>query len=158
MQEALKRVRPRVVLHLATYGAYESQADAHAILHTNILSTLNLLEASAETGVGIFVSSGSSSEYGFKAEPMSESDVLEPNSFYAVGKAAQTHLCQYMAKRCALSVAVYRLFSVYGPWEEPTRLLPTLIRRARAGLPLQMVSPRTVRDFVYVDDVLGAAC
>ena len=52
-------------------------------------------------------------------------------------------------------VVTFRLFSVYGPWEEPTRLIPTLIRRARAGLPLEMVAPDTARDFVYVDDVLG---
>src|SRR5439155_1231617 len=76
--------------------------------------------------------------------------------FYAVGKAAQTHLCRFMARRAAMGVAVFRLFSVYGPWEEPTRLIPTVIRRARAGLPLEMASPRTVRDFVYVADVLDA--
>src|SRR5262249_15435694 len=61
-----------------------------------------------------------------------------------------------LATRSAMGVAVFRLFSVYGPWEEPSRLMPTLIRRARIGLPLQMVSPRTVRDFVYVADVLDA--
>jgi nucleoside-diphosphate-sugar epimerase len=49
-----------------------------------------------------------------------------------------------------------RLFSVYGPWEEPTRLIPTVIRRARAGLPLEMVAPDVARDFVYIGDVLQA--
>jgi nucleoside-diphosphate-sugar epimerase len=53
-------------------------------------------------------------------------------------------------------VVTFRLFSVYGPWEEPTRLMPTLIRRARAGLPLEMTSRETARDFVHVDDVLDA--
>jgi nucleoside-diphosphate-sugar epimerase len=156
VRDVVKDVRPRTVLHLATHGAYESQADSRTILQTNILGTCNLLEAGAEFGVTAFVNAGSSSEYGFKAEPMRETDRLEPNSFYAVAKAAQTHLCQLMARRGPMGVVVYRLFSVYGPWEEPTRLVPTLIRRARDGLPLRMVSPRTVRDFVYVEDVLEA--
>ena len=156
VREVLRRVRPRAVLHLATHGAYESQADARTILQTNVLGTYNLLEASAEAGVAAFVNTGSSSEYGFKREPMRETDVLEPNSFYAVGKAAQTHLCRFLAQRGDMGAIVFRLFSVYGPWEEPSRLIPTLIRRARAGLPLQMVSPRTVRDFVFIDDVLEA--
>jgi nucleoside-diphosphate-sugar epimerase len=156
VRAVVQGVRPRAVLHLATHGAYERQADARAILRTNILGTYNLLEASAEAGVAAFVNTGSSSEYGFKAEPMRETDRLEPNSFYAVGKAAQTHLCRLLATCSAMGVAVFRLFSVYGPWEEPSRLMPTLIRRARAGLPLEMVSPRTVRDFVYVADVLDA--
>src|SRR5262249_49342585 len=54
------------------------------------------------------------------------------------------------------AVVTFRLFSVYGPWEEPGRLIPTLIRRARAGQPLQMTAPETARDFVYVDDILRA--
>src|SRR5688500_7874751 len=62
----VRAARPRAVLHLAAYGAYESQADARAILQTNILGTYNLLEASADEGVEVFVNTGSSSEYGFK--------------------------------------------------------------------------------------------
>ena len=74
-------VRPRAVLHLAAHGAYESQADAPGILQTNILGTYHLLAASAEAGVKVFVNACSSSEYGFKARPMKETDRLEPNSF-----------------------------------------------------------------------------
>jgi nucleoside-diphosphate-sugar epimerase len=98
-RSVLRAVRPRVVLHLATHGAYEKQADARAILQINVLGTYNLLEAAAEAGAALFVSTGSSSEYGFKAEPMCETDRLEPNSFYAVAKAAQTHLCSLFARR-----------------------------------------------------------
>lgn len=155
-RSVLRAVRPAVVLHLAAHGAYESQDDARRILQTNILGSYNLLEASAEVGVRVFVSTGTSSEYGFKSEPMREEDRLEPNSFYAVAKAAQTHLCSLLARRQAMAVAVFRLFSVYGPWEEPTRLMPTLIRRALAGLPLEMVAPDVARDFVYVEDVVDA--
>lgn len=156
-QSILKAVRPGIVLHLAAYGAYESQADARLILQTNILGVHNLLEASAETGVKVFVSTGSSSEYGFKSEPMREADRLEPNSFYAVAKAAQSQLCSLVARRCPqMAIATFRLFSAYGPWEEPTRLMPTVLRRARMGLPLEMVGPDTARDFVFVDDVVDA--
>jgi nucleoside-diphosphate-sugar epimerase len=153
---AVAAAEPAAVFHLATHGAYESQADARTILSTNILGTLNLLEASAGAGVGVFVATGSSSEYGFKSEPMRETDRLEPNSFYSIAKAAQTHLCGLWANKWPMAVAVFRLFSVYGPWEEPTRLIPTVLRRARAGLPLEMVNPETARDFIYVDDVLDA--
>lgn len=152
----VRAIRPKAVLHLAAYGAYESQANARAILQTNILGTFNLLEASADEEVEVFVNTGSSSEYGFKTEPMCETDRLEPNSFYAVAKAAQSHLCTLLAQRRNLGLGVFRLFSVYGPWEEPTRLMPTVLRRARAGLPLEMVSPEIARDFVYVDDVVEA--
>lgn len=151
---AVEAARPGVVYHLAAYGAYEHQADPTLILQTNILGTRQLIAACQRTGVGLLVSTGSSSEYGFKSAPMRESDVLEPNSFYAVAKAAQTHLCRLASARGELATVTLRLFSIYGPWEEPTRLMPTILRRARAGEPLEMTSPETARDFVYVDDVV----
>jgi nucleoside-diphosphate-sugar epimerase len=156
VRSVVRAVKPGAVLHLAAHGAYESQKDARLILQTNVLGTHNLLESSAEAGVKVFVSTGSSSEYGYKSEPMREADRLEPNSIYAVAKAAQTHLCSLAARRGGMGVGVFRLFSAYGPWEEPTRLVPTVLRRARAGLPLEMVSPKTARDFVYVGDVVDA--
>jgi nucleoside-diphosphate-sugar epimerase len=150
-------IRPRVVLHLAAHGTYESQSDARRILTTNILGTLHLLEAAAASGAELFVSAGSSSEYGFKSEPMREVDRLDPNSVYAIGKAAQAHLGQVFARQSpAMAVVTLRLFSVYGPWEAPSRLIPTMIERARAGLPLRMVAPQIARDFVFIDDVLAA--
>jgi nucleoside-diphosphate-sugar epimerase len=150
-------VSPSVVLHLAAHGAYETQADASRILTTNVLGTLHLLDAAVASGVGLFINAGSSSEYGFKTEPMRETDRLDPNSVYAIGKAAQTHLCTLFARRHPqMAIATLRLFSVYGPWEEPTRLIPTVLRRAQAGLPLEMVGPDVARDFVFVGDVLRA--
>jgi len=156
VQAVVRESAPAAVVHLATHGAYESQADNQRILKSNILGSLNIMEASLGAGVRVFVNLGSSSEYGVKQEAMRESDRLEPNSVYAVAKAAQTHLATLMAAKGRMSAITFRLFSVYGPWEEPDRLIPTVIRRARAGLPLEMASPDTARDFVYVDDVVDA--
>jgi len=150
----VKHASPEAVVHLATHGAYEDQSAARSIFQTNLVGTYNLLEAAQSARVRAFVNTGSSSEYGFRADPMRETDRVEPNSFYAVSKAAQTHLAALVAARGEMGVCTFRLFSIYGPWEEPKRLIPTIIRRAWAGQPLEMVSPATARDFVHVDDLL----
>jgi nucleoside-diphosphate-sugar epimerase len=142
------------VVHCAAYGAYPQQGEPSRILETNVLGTANLLRAAASAGVRLVVSAGSSSEYGYRSTAMSEGDRLEPNSWYAASKAAQTHLCSLPMWRPSLPVVTLRLFSVYGPWEEPTRLVPTIVRRALARAPLEMVAPEIARDFVYVDDVV----
>ena len=49
-----------------------------------------------------------------------------------------------------------RLYSVYGPYEEPSRLMPTLIVHALAGKLPRLADPETTRDYVYVDDVCEA--
>lgn len=153
---AVADATPDVVYHLASHGGYESQKDSARILRTNLLGTLAMLEACGSSPVRLFVHAGSSSEYGFKKEPMRETDLLEPNSVYAVGKAAATHLCSLTARRSAFAVVTCRLFSVYGPWEPPTRLVPTILRRCLRNEPLEMVPKTTARDFVFVDDVVSA--
>lgn len=51
-----------------------------------------------------------------------------------------------------------RLYSVYGPWEEPRRIMPTIAAHAAARrLPPALVDPAVARDFVHVDDVWRAA-
>jgi len=158
--ESLKRVfteeKPEQVYHLAAHGGYPFQKDARQILETNLLGTHNILEACADSPCRLMVHSGSSSEYGFKKEPMRETDRLEPNSYYAVGKAAATQLCSYAATQMKFPIVTLRLFSVYGPYEEPTRLIPTLIQRALKGETIEMASPDIARDFIHVDDVLDA--
>jgi UDP-glucose 4-epimerase len=148
--------RPAYVVHLAAHGAYHWQEEVEAIVGTNVLGSYHLFRAAARGAVRLVVNVGSSSEYGYRDRAMREEDRIEPNSVYAVAKAAQTHLCRLVAMETGCPAVTFRLFSVYGPWEEPRRLVPTAIRRARAGEPLDMVAPDTARDFVYVEDVLDA--
>jgi nucleoside-diphosphate-sugar epimerase len=152
------RVRPDWVFHLAAHGAYPSQTDLRQMVETNIVGTINLMEASLEHGFEAFVHTGSSSEYGFKDHPASEAEVLDPNSHYALTKASSTHFCRHTARSRDVHVPTLRLYSAYGPWEEPTRLLPTLIVRAREGALPPLADPGVARDFVHVDDVVEACC
>jgi nucleoside-diphosphate-sugar epimerase len=156
LASVVRDIQPEVVYHLATFGAYPHQRDADAILRTDILGTWNLLKALAPIDFRVFVNTGSSSEYGFKQYAMRETDLLEPNSYYAAAKGAQSLLCQHVARAEKRPITTFRLFSAYGPYEEPTRLVPTLLRRCLAGEPLELVSPDVARDFVYVDDVVDA--
>lgn len=156
VRRAAEAVRPEVIYHLAAHGAYPFQTDPDGIIATNILGTWNLVKALAKTDYEVFVNTGSSSEYGFKDFAMRENDLLEPNSYYAVAKCAQTLLCQHVARTEKKPITTFRLFSAYGPYEEPSRLVPTLIERCLKGQDLSLVPPETARDFVYVDDVIDA--
>jgi UDP-glucose 4-epimerase len=150
---AVAAVRPDWIFHLAAYGAYSSQKNVYQMVNTNVLGTINLLQACLETGFESFVNTGSSSEYGFKDHAPAENEWLEPNSHYAVTKASATQFCRYTAQQYGVHVPTLRLYSVYGPYEEPTRLLPTLISRGMRGKLPPLVDGNVARDFVYVDDV-----
>lgn len=87
---------------------------------------------------------------------MKETDLLEPNSQYAVFKAAATYYCQYLAKSKKMPIITIRPFSVYGQYEESTRLIPTLINSLLNNTCPPLVSPDTARDYIFIDDMVDA--
>lgn len=144
------------IFDLAAYGAYSSQTDGLRMVGTNVVGCMSLLDACIETGFEAFIHTGSSSEYGRKPHAPGEDEVLEPNSIYAVTKASATHYCQFAARSKNVNAITVRLYSIYGPYEEPVRLIPTLIVYGLDGRLPPLVGPRTARDFVYVDDAVDA--
>lgn len=156
VSKALGSIRPQWIFHLAAYGAYPSQRSWDYMLETNVTATVNLVQAALASGFESFVMAGSSSEYGFKDHAPKEDEVIEPNSEYAATKAAATLYCAFIARVHQVRVRTLRLYSVYGPWEEPTRLIPTLLVAALHHRLPSLADPRVARDFVFVDDVCDA--
>src|SRR5262249_61166404 len=110
--------------HLAAHGAYSWETDLDRTVATNVVGTMNLVRAGLRGGFDAFVNAGSSSEYGFKRRAPREQEWVEPNSHYAVAKVAATHFCRLTAIRERAKIATLRLYSVYGPSEEPNRPPP----------------------------------
>ena len=156
VSRAVAAIRPEWIFHLAVHGAYSSQTSIREMIATNLVSTVNLVEACLATGFEALINTGSSSEYGFKDHPPSEMDWLEPNSAYAVTKASATLYCRMIAQTHRANVTTLRLYSVYGAYEEPTRLIPTLIAHGLRGALPPLVNPEIARDFVYTEDVNDA--
>ena len=156
VRRAVARIRPEWIFHLAAHGAYPWHTDRQAMIDTNITGTSNLLDACLRHGFAAFVHAGSSVEYGPVAHAPAESEPVAPMSDYAVTKAAATLLGVALARRHGAPIVTLRLYSVYGPDEDPRRLLPTLIAHARRGSLPPLVRPEIARDFVYVADVEDA--
>lgn len=158
--ERLKRVildiRPEIIFHTAVYGGYPFQKDVNKIIQTSVMGTINLVNACSKIEFDILINTGTSSEYGLKNSPMSETDLLEPNSNYGVAKASATLFCQAKARSEKLPIVTLRLFSPYGYYEEPTRLIPSVIISCLTGKNPKLLSPKAVRDFVFVEDVMDA--
>lgn len=153
--EIFKESKPDVIYHLATNGGYSYQNDPDSIIETNILGTWNMIKASLNFDYELFINTGSSSEYGNKNSRMKESDLLEPDSYYAVTKAIQTLLSSFVAKSKGKPIVTLRPFSVYGPYEESSRLIPTLMNALLFKKDMNLVNPNISRDMVYIDDVIS---
>jgi nucleoside-diphosphate-sugar epimerase len=156
VERAVTAVRPEKVFHLATYGGFTFQKDLDAIYSVNLQGTVNLVRACEKAGFDSFIHTGSSSEYGMKGGPMKETDLLEPLGDYAVSKAAATLFCRSEALQKGLPIATLRIFSPYGPWDDPQRLIPYAISSLLKGVAPQLSSRTSVRDYIYIDDVIDA--
>jgi nucleoside-diphosphate-sugar epimerase len=156
LEKLIKDIKPDIVFHTATYGGYPFQKDIEKIIQVNIIGTENLVNACSKVGFDIFVNTGSSSEYGLTSKPMLETDLLEPVNDYGAAKAAATLFCQAKAKSEGLPIVTLRLFSPYGYYEELTRLVPSAIRSCLLNESPKVSSPNSVRDFIFIEDVIDA--
>ena len=156
VERAVDEARPQWAFHLAAHGAYSWQTDAREIVRINVLGTVNLVEACRASGCEALVNAGSSSEYGFKDHAPDEEEPLEPNSEYAVAKAAASLYCRQVARAGPMRIVTLRLYSVYGPFEDPGRLIATLVVRGLRGELPPLADPEVARDFVAVEDAVEA--
>jgi dolichol-phosphate mannosyltransferase len=156
LDHLLDSVRPRTVFNCVAYGGYSFQADSELIYKTNFNLTATLLGKLATRGIAAYVHSGSSSEYGDHAAGPTEDSLPSPNSDYAVSKVACANLLHYYGRNKQLPCVNLRLYSVYGPMEDASRLVPALVREGVEGRLPPLVCPDISRDFVYIDDVCEA--
>jgi dolichol-phosphate mannosyltransferase len=149
-------LQPQTVFDCVAYGAYSFEEETDLIHQTNFNALVHFVEQLRKQKMAAFVHAGSSSEYGLNCTAPSEDAACEPNSHYAISKVALAQYLRWVGKQHAFPAVNLRLYSVYGPLEDTSRLIPNVVREALRGALPPLVDPRTSRDFVYVDDVCGA--
>ena len=156
VKKNVNKINPEIIFHAAVYGALVSQSDRKRMMEVNLQGTLNLLDCCKKFNFELLVNSGSSSEYGLKTQPMREDDILEPFSPYGASKAMASLYAQKIAKDYEKPIITLRLFSPYGYFEDYNRLIPAVILSCLRGKHIKLSSPRSVRDFIFIDDVVDA--
>ena len=156
LEKIVLDIKPEIIFHTAVYGGYPFQRDADRIIQTNIMGTINLVNACSKVEFDVFVNTGTSSEYGLKNAPMREGDLLEPVNNYGVSKASSALYCQAIAKRGNRPMTTLRLFSPYGYYDEQIRLIPSVIISCLKGKDPKVSGTDYVRDFIFIEDVIDA--
>lgn len=152
----LNSLSPQTIFNCVAYGAYSFEKDTNLIYQTNFQAIVNLVELLSERSFAALIHAGSSSEYGSNCTAPSEDGLCDPNSHYAVSKVAVAEYLRYMGKHRGFPCVNLRLYAIYGPLEDTSRLVPTLLRQALSGKLPPFVDSRTSRDFIHVDDVCSA--
>jgi len=150
------------VFHLAAITSVPySVAHPDVTRDVNVKGTLNLLEASLNSGVEHFVFISSCAVYG-EAEhlPISEEEPTRPLSPYAESKLEAERKCREFYAKHGLRTTILRPFNVYGPGmrnDQYGGVIAKFIERLQSGKPPIIYGDGTqTRDFIHVQDIVTA--
>lgn len=152
------------VFHLAARVGIESYMENPIeVVRTNIVGTLNIVEAALRHGCYLFFSS-TSEVYGKNPNiPWAEEDdrVLGSTSFerwsYSSAKSAAEHAVRGAFKQQGLKGCIVRFFNIYGPKQSEAFVVSRNILRAANGQNLIMHNHgKQTRCFTYIDDAVDA--
>lgn len=152
----IARLRPSHLLHFAWYtepGKYVTSLENFRWVQ----ASLNLLLAFARHGGTRAVLAGTAFEYeGDHGACCETGTPLKPNNAYGACKAALQSMLAAFAEQAGVSAAWGRIFYLYGPHENPRRLVASVVRSLLKGEPALCSPGEQVRDFLYVEDVADA--
>jgi dTDP-glucose 4,6-dehydratase len=157
-ESAVKATEGReVVFHLAAYIAIPySYADPRGFYETNVLGTLNVVQACRAAGAGRLVHTSTSEVYGTAQEvPITERHPISPQSPYAASKAAADQLVHSFHRSFGLPAVIVRPFNTYGPGQSARAVIPTIVSQALAGGTVKLGSLEPRRDLTFVGDTVA---
>jgi nucleoside-diphosphate-sugar epimerase len=155
LQESVNAIKPEKIFHMgALVVPYMDFETASNCVQTNIQGTLNLLNASKDLNYSSFIHMGSYEVYGHGKIPFSEEQHPDPISPYSISKVSSELFCRYAIRNYNSPITLLRLSNVYGPNQNPERLIPYVIKSCLKKKELTLTKGEQTRDFLYIEDAI----
>lgn len=145
-----------IVFHLAALiGIPYSYQAPSSYVQTNVVGTLNVMQAALEEGVERVVHTSTSEAYGTaQYVPIDENHPLQGQSPYSATKIGADKLAESFYRSFELPVATIRPFNTYGPRQSARAIIPTVITQAFTKTELRLGNLSPLRDLNYVADTV----
>lgn len=155
-----------IILHLAALISIPYSYHApNSYVETNLVGTMNVLEAARDLGIERVVSTSTSEVYGSaQFVPITEEHPLNAQSPYAATKVGADQMALSYHLSFDSPVSIVRPFNTYGPRQSTRAVIPTIISQLASGAEtLKLGNLDATRDFTYVEDtargfIQAAAC
>ena len=152
----VRNVKPSHLLHLAwntEHGKYWTAAENLSWVKASLV----LMHEFTESGGARFVSAGTCAEYDWSFDVLSEiATPCRPSSLYGAAKYGTQLILDSWSTLNGVSSAWGRIFFLYGPGENSSRIIPSVIQALLTGKPAHCTHGEQLRDFLYVGDVAAA--
>ena len=145
-QELLDRVRPEVVIHLASPINLSRQPQLYSVMRAGILDATAAIAAACLKHSARLLHVGTCAEYGAQPPPLAPTLCPAPLSPYAALKAAATHWVMTLTRTSALQAGVVRPFRAFGP-RDHSSVISLACRAALEQTPLELTDGRQIREW-----------
>lgn len=146
-----------VILHLAALiGIPYSYHSPHAYVDTNIVGTLNIVQAARELCIEKIVHTSTSEVYGTaQFVPITELHPLQGQSPYSASKIGADQIALSFYNSFNTPVSVIRPFNTFGPRQSARAIIPTIITQIANGeKQIKLGALHPTRDFTFVSDTV----
>nr|WHM28270.1 UDP-glucose 4-epimerase [Micromonospora sp.] len=149
------------------FAAFAAEAISHSVKKlnygTNVMGSINLINASLQTGVSFFCFASSVAVYGHGETPMRETAIPVPADSYGNAKLVIERELAVTARTQGLPYTAFRMHNVYGEWQnmrDPYRnAVAIFFNQILRGEPITVYGDGgQVRAFTYVGDVVDVVC
>lgn len=148
----------QVVFHLAALIAIPySYIAPNSYFETNVMGTLNIMEAAKQNNIDRIIQTSTSEVYGSaKYVPINEEHPLQAQSPYSASKIGADQIAQSYHLSYGVPVVTLRPFNTYGPRQSARAVIPTIITQALSGAKeINIGSTFPTRDFTFVEDTVN---
>jgi dTDP-glucose 4,6-dehydratase len=148
------------VIHFAAESHVDNSIlNPMEFVQTNIIGTLNLLDASVKYGIKLFYHISTDEVFGHLGSVGSfdEKTAYDPRSPYSASKASSDHFVRAYHHTYGLPVVISNCSNNFGPNQHQEKLIPTIIKSVLNGKPIPVYgNGQNVRDWLYVQDHVDA--
>jgi len=147
-----------IVFHLAALiGIPYSYVAPLSYVQTNIMGTVNLLNASLKNEVERFLHTSTSEVYGTAVyKPIDENHPLQGQSPYSATKIGADKLVESYYRSFEFNTTIMRPFNTFGPRQSLRAVIPTIVTQAIKSDKIHIGSITPKRDLMFVLDNVDA--
>ena len=145
-----------LVYHLGALIAIPySYSHPMEVIETNVIGTLNVLQAASQTGVTRLIHTSTSEVYGTAQKvPIDENHPLQGQSPYSASKIGADKLVESFYNSYDLPVVTLRPFNTYGPRQSARAVIPAIISQALSQRVIRLGNLDARRDLTFISDTV----
>jgi len=146
-----------VVFHLGALIAIPySYVHPHEVIETNVIGTVNVLEAARVTRPARVIHTSTSEVYGTAVYvPIDEKHPLQGQSPYSASKIGADKVVESYHRAFGVPAVTVRPFNTYGPRQSARAVIPTIITQALSLPQITLGSLTPTRDLTFVTDTVA---